>query len=123
MLRPLYGRGHLDQVLATFGLIMFFNELVVMIWGRVPLNIDVPPLLPAMSIFAGRQLSGLPPRHHRRGARLRRVLLYVSCRTRLGALIRAGADNREIVEALGVNIGCSTRSSSGSARPSPGSRA
>ena len=42
VLRPLYSRGHLDQVLATFGLTMFFNEAVVVIWGRVPLNISIP---------------------------------------------------------------------------------
>src|ERR1700728_4372179 len=43
VLRPLYSRGHLDQVLATFGLTMFFNEAVVVIWGKVPFNIDIPP--------------------------------------------------------------------------------
>ncbi|MGH8749806.1 MAG: branched-chain amino acid ABC transporter permease, partial [Burkholderiales bacterium] len=41
-LRTLYQRDHLDQVLATFGLILFFNELTAIIWGRVGLFIDLP---------------------------------------------------------------------------------
>ncbi|HSM73381.1 MAG TPA: branched-chain amino acid ABC transporter permease, partial [Desulfobacterales bacterium] len=42
VLRRLYSRDHLDQVLATFGLIMFFNELTRILWGRQPLFMDVP---------------------------------------------------------------------------------
>src|SRR5210317_360146 len=45
VMRRLYKKDHLDQVLATFGLIMFFNELTRMIWGRQPLFMDVPPWL------------------------------------------------------------------------------
>jgi branched-chain amino acid transport system permease protein len=45
ILRPLYRRGPLDQVLATFGMTMFFNESVVVIWGREPLDFAIPPLL------------------------------------------------------------------------------
>src|SRR5216110_2540605 len=44
-LRTLYDRDHLDQVLATFGLILFFNELVAIIWGRTALFTTVPPAL------------------------------------------------------------------------------
>ena len=43
VIRRLYARDHLDQVLATFGLILFFNELVRVVWGRQPLRLDVPP--------------------------------------------------------------------------------
>lgn len=54
VLRPLYSRGHLDQVLATFGLTMFFNEAVVVIWGRVPLNLAIPSFLSGhVEIFPG----------------------------------------------------------------------
>ena len=42
VLRRLYRREHLDQVLATFGLILFFNELTRIVWGRQPLMMDVP---------------------------------------------------------------------------------
>ena len=45
VLRRLYTRDHLDQVLATFGLILFFNALVQIVWGRQPLFMDVPDLL------------------------------------------------------------------------------
>src|SRR5438874_8072894 len=44
-LRTLYERDHLDQVLATFGLILFFNELVAIVWGRTALFTTVPPAL------------------------------------------------------------------------------
>src|SRR5580658_3319942 len=41
-IRPLYGRGHLDQVLGTFGLILFFNELVRLIWGPGGMTLALP---------------------------------------------------------------------------------
>src|SRR5439155_641450 len=44
-LRTLYERDHLDQVLATFGLILFFNELIAIVWGREPIYSSLPPLL------------------------------------------------------------------------------
>ncbi len=106
VLRPLYRRGPLDQVLATFGLTMFFNEAVVVIWGRVPLNLDIPPFLSGhVAIFPG----VIYPVY-----RLAITVAAIVCggllyllivHTRLGALIRAGSDKREIVAALGVNIG------------------
>jgi len=104
-LRTLYERDHLDQVLATFGLILFFNELVSIIWGRSALYTSLPgylqghvELLPALNypvyrlliIFVGLVVAAL--------------LWYVVSRTRLGMLIRAGASNRSMVSALGVNI-------------------
>jgi branched-chain amino acid transport system permease protein len=58
VLRHLYNREHLDQVLATFGLIMFFNELTRIIWGRQPLFMDAPDWL-AVSVEI---LPGLPYR-------------------------------------------------------------
>src|ERR1700721_4159687 len=54
VLRRFYGRDHLDHVLGTFGLILFFNELVRLVWGPAGLNLAVPPWLGG----AG----GLPPR-------------------------------------------------------------
>jgi branched-chain amino acid transport system permease protein len=106
VMRPLYGRGHLDQVLATFGLTMFFNEAVVVIWGRVPLNISIPSALAGhFEIFPGviypvyrLAVTGV-------GLVCGGLLYVIIVHTRMGALIRAGSDKREIVEALGVNIG------------------
>ena len=55
VLRPLYRRGPLDQVLATFGLTLFFNEAVTVIWGREPIPLMVPPLLAgSVEIIPGR---------------------------------------------------------------------
>jgi branched-chain amino acid transport system permease protein len=45
IIRPLYVRDHLEQVLATFGLILFFNDLVIMIWGRDPVYVPLPDAL------------------------------------------------------------------------------
>src|SRR5207244_4267953 len=45
VLRPLYRRGPLDQVLATFGLTLFFNEAVTVIWGREPIPLSIPSFL------------------------------------------------------------------------------
>ncbi len=103
-LRPLYGRDHLDHVLGTFGLILFFNELVRLVWGPAGLSLPLPPALnAAVEIFGVyypvyRLLIILV-------ALLVALFLYfVVMKTRLGMLIRAGASNREMVGALGVDI-------------------
>jgi branched-chain amino acid transport system permease protein len=106
VLRPLYARSHLDQVLATFGLTLMFNEAVTMIWGREPLYLSVPEFLDgSVEIFPG-----IPYPIYRLAitgvAIVTGALLYLLINyTRVGALIRAGSDKREVVEALGVNIG------------------
>src|ERR1700757_3385641 len=104
-LRRLYGRDHLDHVLGTFGLILFFNELVRLIWGPAGLTLPLPPeMLTAVEVL---------PRVFYPLYRL--VIIAISLavaialyllvmRTRVGMLIRAGASNREMVGALGVNI-------------------
>ena len=66
VMRRLYARDHLDQVLATFGLILFFNELVRVIWGPAGKSIAVPPFLSRTDRDpARRALPGLPLRHDR----------------------------------------------------------
>ena len=105
VLRPLYRRGPLDQVLATFGLTLFFNEAVTVIWGRG-----------GRSRSASRRSSPARSRSSR-AAPIRSIgwsspaspsspgcCSTADRRTRVGALIRAGSDNREIVAALGINI-------------------
>ena len=104
-IRPLYGRDHLDHVLGTFGLLIFFNELVRLIWGPEGRTISLPwEMLTAVQV-----LPGIYYPLYRLiiiGATLAvALLLYVLVmRTRIGMLIRAGASNREMVGALGVNI-------------------
>lgn len=105
VIRRLYKKDHLDQVLATFGLIMFFNELTRIIWGRQPLFMDVPPWL-AGSIEL---IPGVPYPVYRIavivvGIMVGVLLYLLFTRTRLGMQIRAGASNRVMAGALGVNI-------------------
>ncbi len=105
VLRRLYERDHLAQVLATFGLILFFNELTRMIWGRQPLFMDVPAWLS----HTVELIPGAPYPSYRLaviavGILVSLFLYLLFNRTRLGMQIRAGASNREMVAALGVNI-------------------
>ena len=105
LVKYLYAKSHLDQVLATFGLSIFLNDAVIMIWGREPVFVNLPswlegpvqitaefsyPLyrlvITAVAIFAGI------------------VLWFLLTQTRLGMQIRAGAEKREMIGALGVNI-------------------
>ncbi len=103
--RRLYARDHLDQVLATFGLILFFNELVRAIWGPEGRSIAVPAFLNRTVDI----LPGVPYPAYRFalivvGAVVAILLAWLVARTRLGMLIRAGASNRRMIAALGVNI-------------------
>jgi branched-chain amino acid transport system permease protein len=105
VMRRLYARDHLDQVLATFGLILFFNELVRAVWGPAGKSIAVPSFL-ARTVEI---LPGVPYPAYRFaiivvGAAVAALLAWLVARTRLGMLIRAGASNRRMIGALGVNI-------------------
>ncbi|MEW6453793.1 MAG: branched-chain amino acid ABC transporter permease [Pseudomonadota bacterium] len=104
-IRRLYGRDHLDHVLGTFGLLLFFNELVRLIWGPAGMTLPLPPeMLSAVQV-----LPGVYYPIYRLVIILATLavalLLYILVmKTRVGMLIRAGASNREMVGALGVNI-------------------
>jgi branched-chain amino acid transport system permease protein len=104
-IRRLYSRSHLDHVLGTFGLLLFFNELVRLVWGPAGMTLPLPPqMLTAVQIIPGVYYP------------LYRLVIIIAAlavaaflyalvmRTRLGMLIRAGASNREMAGALGVNI-------------------
>jgi branched-chain amino acid transport system permease protein len=104
-LRPLYGRDHLDQVLVTFGLILFFNELIAIIWGRGSLYTSLPAWLQGhVDLFTGSRYPVYRLVVLAVGLAVAVLLWYVVTRTRLGMLIRAGASNRTMVAALGINI-------------------
>ncbi|MGE0659073.1 MAG: branched-chain amino acid ABC transporter permease [Reyranellaceae bacterium] len=105
VLRSLYARDHLDQVLATFGLILFFNRAVQAIWGAGGLSIALPSWLQARFEI----LPGVPYPVYRFGITVVALIVaaalwYLIARTRTGMLIRAGASNPRMVSALGVNI-------------------
>jgi branched-chain amino acid transport system permease protein len=104
-LRTLYERDHLDQVLATFGLILFFNELVAMLWGRTAIFSSLPEYLQGhVELFGSVRYPLYRLLIIGVGLSVAALLWYVVVRTRLGMLIRAGASNRAMVAALGVNI-------------------
>ena len=105
VIRRLYQKSHLDQVLGTFGLMLIFNELVRIVWGTEPIFALTPNWLSGsvqlsetlyyptyrLAITAVAIIAGIA------------IWLLLS-HTRIGMLVRAGADKRETVEALGVNI-------------------
>ena len=106
VIRRLYARDHLDQVLATFALILIFNQTVTLIFGRQPLFSQVPELLSG----AVEVLPGLPYPAYRLfvivvGLAVAAGLYLLINKTRVGMLVRAGATNRQMVRALGVDIG------------------
>lgn len=104
-LRRLYKRDHLDQVLATFALILFFNELVRIVWGPQAYFMAVPELFSGyVSILPGVSYPIFRLVIIGVGLAVALLLYLIVSRTRLGMLIRAGATNREMVGALGVNI-------------------
>lgn len=103
--RRLYDRNHLDQVLATFGLILTFNELMVLLFGRQPLFTGVPSALSgAVEIIPGVPYSIYRLTIIAVGLALALALWLLISKTRIGMLIRAGATHREMVRALGVDI-------------------
>jgi len=104
-LRTLSTRNHLDQVLATFGLILFFNELTKIIWGPRALFLDVPEALSGtVEIIPGAPYPSFRLAIIAVGIIVALLLYVLITKTRLGMLIRASASNREIVAALGVNV-------------------
>ena len=104
-MRRLYGRDHLDHVLGTFGLILFFNELVRLVWGPAGLALPLPGWLQQpIQILPGVQYSAYRFSIIVVSLIVAGGLYVLVMRTRIGMLIRAGASNREMVGALGVNI-------------------
>ncbi len=105
VLRRLYQRDHLSQVLGTFALLLMSNELVRMIWGAQPLELNPPAalagpveLLPGFTYPAYRLfIIGV-------GLAVALLLYLLVTRTRYGMQVRAGASNREMALAMGVDV-------------------
>lgn len=104
IIRHLYQRDHMEQVLATFGLILFFNELIRIGFGPAALYSDLPPSLSGFVEI----LPDTPYPVYRLAVILAglvlalAIYLFVS-RTRVGAMVRAGANNPAMTAALGIN--------------------
>ncbi len=105
LFRHFYQRDHLDQVLLTFGLIYIFEELRSLAWGDDVHSVKIPDLL-RLSIPLTENLSYPVYRLFIAGLCIALAIgLYLLInKTRLGMKIRAGAFNRDMAEALGVNI-------------------
>jgi branched-chain amino acid transport system permease protein len=101
----LYHRDHLDQVLATLGVIFFTNALVTLVFGRSPPFVDSPPLLSgSVELLPGLNYPIMRLAFIGAGVLVAVGLWFLISRTRVGMLVRAGADDAETVEALGINI-------------------
>ncbi|MEM9636085.1 MAG: branched-chain amino acid ABC transporter permease [Pseudomonadota bacterium] len=105
VIRRLYDRDHLDQVLATFALILIFSEGTRWLFGSFPLFLDIPDALAGPVILPG----GIQYPAYRLliiaiGLLIAFGLFQLIARTRIGIQIRAGESDREMIAALGVDI-------------------
>jgi branched-chain amino acid transport system permease protein len=103
-LRPLYRRGHLDQVLLTFGFTFVFLDLVQTLWGRTVLRLPVPDALQGtvqigLGVFSAYRLCLIGF-----GFAIALLLWLFLERSRIGAMVRAGVDNAVMAAGLGANI-------------------
>jgi branched-chain amino acid transport system permease protein len=103
-LRPLYRRGHMDQVLLTFGLTFVFLDLVQTLWGRTVLRLPVPEALQGtvqigLGVFSAYRLFLIGF-----GFAIALLLWLLLERSRIGAMVRAGVDNAAMAAGLGANI-------------------
>ncbi|MBR9650718.1 branched-chain amino acid ABC transporter permease [Thalassovita aquimarina] len=105
VIRRLYDRDHLDQVLATFALILIFSEGTRYLFGSFPLFLDKPEwlsgtvMLPLGIEYSLYRLTLIVV-----GLAVAAGLFWMIARTRVGIRIRAGENDREMIGALGVNI-------------------
>jgi branched-chain amino acid transport system permease protein len=105
VVRRLYGRDHLDQVLATFALILIFSEGMRWLFGSSPLYLNIPSALSgAMSLPGGLDYSLYRLFIIVVGIAVAAGLYFLIAHTRLGMRIRAGESDREMIAALGVDI-------------------
>ncbi|HUI97499.1 MAG TPA: branched-chain amino acid ABC transporter permease [Xanthobacteraceae bacterium] len=103
--RHLYGRDHLDQVIATFGIILFLNEGVKFLWGPAPLTLPIPELLSGSIVLMPGLLYPVWRVVVIAAGLIVAIGLYLLVNhTRVGMLVRAGAVNAAMVSALGVDI-------------------
>jgi branched-chain amino acid transport system permease protein len=105
VIRKLYGSDHLDQVLATFALILIFSEGTRWAFGSFPLFLDIPNYLSGPITLPG----GIKYPLYRLilicvGLFVAAGLGILISKTRIGIQIRAGENDREMIAALGVDI-------------------
>ena len=105
VIRRLYGRDHLDQVLATFALILIFSEGTRWLFGSFPLFLDIPAYLAGpINLPGGIQYPLYRITLIAAGLLIAVALGLLISKTRIGVRIRAGENDREMIAALGVDI-------------------
>ena len=105
LLRTLYQRNHLSQVLATYALLLICNEAIRIIWGSQPLELNAPAALSGpVEIVPGLFYSSYRLVIIGVGAVLAALLYILITRTKAGMWVRAGASNRQMATVMGVNI-------------------
>jgi branched-chain amino acid transport system permease protein len=103
--RRLYQRDHMSHVLATFALILIFNDAARLIWGPQPLMLNTPPMLSGpVELLPGFSYPSFRLFIIAVGLAMAALLYLLVVKTRLGMQVRAGASNREMVKSMGVNI-------------------
>jgi branched-chain amino acid transport system permease protein len=103
--RHLYDRYHLEQVIATFGIILFLNQGVKVVWGAAPRSLPIPDMFAGTIVLS----PGILYPIWRlmiigAGLAVALILYLLVSRTRVGMLVRAGATHARIVSALGIDI-------------------
>ena len=104
LFRQLYKRDHLSQVLATFALILIANEAVRMVWGAQPVMLNPPEALSGPVEIAGFFYPAYRLVIIVFGLAVAALLYLLVAKSRIGMWVRAGAANREMTEALGINV-------------------
>ena len=106
LLRKLYTRDHLSQVLGTFGILLICNEVVRLIWGSQPISLNPPQILSGpVELFPGFSYPIYRLLIIAVGLVVALVLWLLITRTRVGMQVRAGASNRQMAMMMGANVG------------------
>ena len=105
LLRYLYQKSHLQQVLITFGLILVLNELARIVWGPFPVALQIPAFLTgSVEILPGETYPVYRLAILAVGLVVALGLYLIITRTRAGMWVRAGASDRDMASAMGVNV-------------------
>ncbi len=103
LVRPVYGE-HLKQILITMGGMIIGEELIKVIWGPTPVSLELPVALRGVVTFGDAAVERFRLLAMLIGALVLAAMLFTLNRTKLGLLIRAGVQDREMVESLGYRI-------------------
>ena len=103
IVKPVY-KDHLRQILITMGALIVAEQLILAIWGGVPIHVPRPAVLSGSIIVGDVSIEIYRVFAFLLGLAVYVALYLVLNRTRIGLLIRAGVENREMVEALGFRV-------------------